>query len=219
MQNPMLQRLVLILLCCCGWFAVITQLVLLLQTTDEPLTEALTRFISYFTIETNLLLAIAFSFLLLAPRSTPGSFFSKGTIQTALTVYIFMVGLIYNTILRFLWSPTGLQQVVDELLHSVIPILAIIYWVLFTPKDELHWKKCFAWLIYPLLYIGFVLLRGENSGFYPYPFIDTRKLGLNKVFVNALGIAFLFLLTALAFVYIAGIIRRNKQQSQSALNQ
>lgn len=213
MQNQTLQRLVLMLLCGLGWFAVSSQLVLLLQNSNEPLTEALTRFISYFTIETNLLLAVAFSFLLLAPNSAPGSFFSKGTTQTALTVYIFIVGLIYNTILRFLWAPTGLQYVVDELLHSVIPILAIIYWVMFTPKEGLHWKKCFAWLIYPLLYIGFVLVRGAKSGFYPYPFIDTRKLGLNKVFANALGIAVLFLLTALAFVFIAGIIRRNKQQA------
>lgn len=210
MQNPPLKRFVLVLLCCLGWFAVITQLVLLLQTTNEPLTEALTRFISYFTIETNLLLAVAFSFLLLAPQSAPGIFFSKGTTQTALTVYIFIVGLIYNTILRFLWAPTGLQWVVDELLHSVIPILAIIYWVLYTPKNELRWKNCFAWLIYPIVYIGFVLVRGANSGFYPYPFIDTRKLGLNKVFANALGIAVLFLLTALAFVFIAALIRRNK---------
>lgn len=198
-----------------GWFAVITQLVLMLQHSTEPPGEALVRFISYFTIETNLLLASSSSILLLAPGSRAGAFFLKPATQTALTVYIFIVGLIYNTILRFLWEPTGMQQLVDELLHSVIPVLAMVFWLLFTPKEKLHWKQCFAWLIYPLLYIAFVLIRGQHSGFYPYPFIDTRKLGLNKVVANAAGIAVLFLLVSLALVFIARMMSRRTASTAS----
>jgi len=52
-------------------------------------------------------------------------FFEAGVI-TAITVYITIVGLVYNVILRFLWKPEGLQFIVDELLHTVIPLLLLV---------------------------------------------------------------------------------------------
>ena len=100
-------------------------------------------------------------------------------------------------------EPQGLQAIVDELLHSVIPVLALIYWLLYAPKNKLQWKDILPWLIYPLLYIIYILLRGSGSGFYPYPFIDQKVLGLSKVLANAAWITLLFIIISFFFVALA----------------
>ncbi|HTL08515.1 MAG TPA: Pr6Pr family membrane protein [Chitinophagaceae bacterium] len=190
-----------------GWFALLAQFYINATLKATPLPEMIIRYFSYFTIQTNLLVATAFTCLLLAPRSRAGRFFSRQQTMTAITVYILIVGLIYNTILRFLWAPQGLQKTVDELLHTVIPLLALAYWLFFLKKDQLQWKDVLPWLIYPFAYISYVLIRGSISGFYPYPFINTAQLGLNKVLVNSVGIALVFVFASLVLVFIAKNLR------------
>lgn len=182
-----------------GWFALIAQYYLMIRNGKLPPEELTIRFFSYFTILTNLLVAVSNTVLWLRPASR---FFSRADTQTALTVYILIVGIIYNTVLRWLWQPQGLQRVVDELLHSVIPVMSLLYWILFTARRRMEWKQCWPWLIYPLVYFVYVLVRGAASGFYPYPFIEVNRIGITQALVNALGIAGIFLLLSLLFIGI-----------------
>ncbi len=193
-----------------GWFAIIFQLYLIIVNRTAPIPETIIRFFSFFTILTNILVALCVTFLLLKPLGAWGKFFSRPATLTALTVYIAVVGLIYNVILRFLWTPKGWQFIVDELLHTVIPLLFILYWFLFTAKQSLKWKSILPWLIYPSLYCIYILIRGSVSGFYPYPFMDVNILGYNKVFVNVAGVVIVFLLLSLMLVGIAKISVSNK---------
>lgn len=196
-KRPRIYPAVLSLL---GWFALIAQYYLMMQNRTLPPGEQTIRFFSYFTILTNLLVAVCNTVLWLNPRSR---FFSRAGTQTALTVYILIVGIIYNGILRWLWQPQGLQQVVDELLHSVIPVLSLLYWILFTARRRLEWKQSWPWLLYPLLYFVYVLVRGASSGFYPYPFIEVNRIGMTQALINAQGIAGIFLLLSLLFISIS----------------
>ena len=191
-----------------GWFALIMQFYITASLKLNTVPEMMVRYFSYFTIQTNIIVAVCFTVLLFSPNSAVGSFFSRQQTLTAITVYIITVGLIYNTILRFTWEPAGMQKIVDELLHTVIPILAVIYWLVFTTKNQLQWKNILYWLIYPFAYIIYVLIRGANSGFYPYPFINTNQLGLNKVLVNSVGIAVVFIFIALALVTIGKALNK-----------
>lgn len=184
-----------------GWFALATQFYINVSLKQNPLPEIIIRYFSYFTILTNLLVAVCYTTLLLSPESSAGRFFARQQTLAAVTVYIVIVALIYNTILRFLWNPQGLQAVVDELLHAVVPLLALICWLVYAPKDQLQWKNIPGWLIYPLIYMFYILLRGAASGFYPYPFIDKSVLGINRVLINAAGITLLF--TAISFAFVA----------------
>jgi hypothetical protein len=120
-----------------GWFAVIAQLYLIITNRVVSVPGTLFRFFSYFTIDTNILVALCFTFISLQNKSSLGKLFSKPTTITALTVYIIVVGIVYNTILRLTWNPQGLQMVVDEILHSVIPVLFILFWLIFVPTEGL----------------------------------------------------------------------------------
>lgn len=194
-----------------GWFALVTQFYINMTSNLAPVPELLIRYFSYFTINTNLIVAVCCTNLVINPNSNRGSFFSKQKTLTAVTVYIVVVGLIYNVILRFLWKPEGLQMVVDELLHSVIPVLFLLYWLFFVLKDQLNWKDVLPWLIYPLVYTLFILVRGSVSGFYPYPFINIGELGIEKALINAVGIAIVFLLLSLLFVAIGKLLNKKRQ--------
>lgn len=168
-----------------GWFAVIAQLYLIITNRVVSVPGTVLRFFSYFTIDTNILVALCFTFIFLGNGSRLGKLFTKATTITALTVYITIVGIVYNTILRLTWDPQGLQRIVDELLHSVIPIYFILFWVIFTPTEGLKYKQAFSWLIYPLVYIFYAVVHGAITKFYPYLFVDVTRHGYSKVMFNA----------------------------------
>lgn len=203
-------KIYLALIALLGWFALISQFTINIQSNVANISELIIRYFSYFTILTNLLVAICCTTILLKPSSKWGNFFSSQKTLTAIAVYILVVGLIYNVILRFIWNPQGLQKIVDELLHSVIPVLFLFLWIFFVKKKTVKWKAFLPWLIYPLTYLVFVLIRGAFSGFYPYPFIDVTKLGYQKVFTNSLGVTIIFIVLSLLFIVAGNLTNRHK---------
>ena len=194
-KRPAVSKIFIAIGAILGWSAVILQLFLIIINRAATIPETVIRFFSFYTILTNILVASYFTFLWLKPNSFAGLFFLRENVAAAITLYITVVGITYNILLRQLWNPQGLQWIIDELLHSVIPVFFIIYWLLFIPKGKLEWSSILAWLIYPLVYFVCILFRGARSGFYPYPFLDALKLGYGKVALNSgiLCIAFLFL--------------------------
>jgi len=188
-----------------AWSALIAQFYLSMQNSIVPVDESIIRYFSFFTVLTNILVAVCFTFLLL--KKELGSFFTKPSTLTATAVYITVVAIIYNLILRFTWEPKGLQLVVDELLHAIVPLLFVVYWLMYVPKDSLKWRDTFSWLIYPFIYLMFILFRGSVSGFYPYPFVDVVKYGYETVFVNCFYVMLVFLGLSLLSIWIGSRAR------------
>jgi hypothetical protein len=182
--------------------AVLLQFDLMLANRTFSVFETTVRFFSYFTILTNSLVAVYFSYL--AYKRYKHHTFSPQDfgILTAITVYITIVGLVYQVLLRHTWSPAGLQKLVDEMLHSVNPVLVVIYWFMNKNGSVLNYKQLGSWLIYPLVYLVYVLIRGHFSGFYPYPFLDVTNLGYQNVVINSIGMTLFFVSVSALFVRI-----------------
>jgi hypothetical protein len=189
------------------WFAVIAQFILMLQNRVADIPETVIRFFSFFTILTNTLVACYFTSV-----SFDFSSANKPGVLTAITAYIFMVGIVYQIALRHLWQPAGMQLIVDELLHSMIPLLVIFYWYLYENKKAIRYGQIKSWLIYPLLYLGFTLIRGEFSGFYPYPFIDVSKIGWKQALMNGGCLALIFVVVGCLFILIGKKTKTKKKQ-------
>jgi len=202
------KRTLLTIVAILDWFALAAQFYLILENRVASIPETIIRYFSFFTILTNLLVALCCTFLLLKSNSYIARFFSKNGTITAIAAYITIVGIVYNLILRFLWNPKGLEQVVDELLHTIIPILFVLTWLVFIPKATLKWSNILSWLIFPFLYLIYILIRGLSAGYYPYPFLDVRQLGYNKVFLNSLGVLVAFLVVSILFIAIDRFIKR-----------
>jgi hypothetical protein len=181
-------RIYMASIACVAWFALLLQFPITIATSrlnGMSLIAAIITYFSFFTILTNLLVAVALTISLCAPNSSWGGFFLRPVVTSAIAVYIAMVAAGYSLLLRHLWDPEGLQKTVDFLLHDAVPVMYVVYWLIFRPKGRLPWKSVLLWLIYPLAYLFCVLVRGALSGRYPYPFIDAAKLGYFRVFSNA----------------------------------
>src|SRR5436190_1918628 len=190
-----------------GWFALAAQFYLIIVNRTASIPETIVRYFSFYTILTNILIAYCATSLWLKQEFLLSNFLAKQTVLAALTLYIVIVGLVYNLILRKTWNPQGLQLLVDELLHTVIPIVFLFFWLLFVQKNELKWKNILSWLIYPLIYIILILGRGKIFGFYPYPFIDVNKLGFSKVILNCGTLIIVFLVFSLLIVGVGKFMR------------
>src|SRR5580704_8993583 len=122
-------------------------------------------YFGFFTVLTNILVALVLTIACLRPASR--GFLARSGTRSAVLVYIAMVGIIYSTILRPYWMPSGIA---DKLLHDVLPPLYLLYWIAFVPKGDLRWIDPVYWLSFPVAYFLYVLMRGVLIGSYPYSF-------------------------------------------------
>ena len=177
-----------------GFFALGLQYYIIAADPDPPdLVIWTINFFSFFTILSNSLAALAMALPAIAPQSGLGQFFDRPWVRTAIAACIVIVAVIYYLVLRNAWDPQGLALVADVLLHYVMPTLFVIDWLLFVPKGSVPWSTVWKALVVPLIYIGWTLGHGAQTGWYPYPFVNVAELGLEKVLVNSAGLFGVFM--------------------------
>jgi hypothetical protein len=162
------KRALMAVIAIAAWSALLLQFPLSIATSRSngmTLIGAVITYFSFFTILTNLIAALGLTFSLLAPSSRWGAFFSSAGVSSGTALYIAMVGTVYSLLLRHLWNPEGLQKVADVILHDVVPVTYVAWWILFVPKSGLRWKDTLSWSIYPMVYLAWILLRGAIAGF------------------------------------------------------
>jgi hypothetical protein len=199
----MTKKIFEVALCLISWFALVLQLLLL--------KDSFANFMSYFTILSNILVALSLTAtLFLLPTTSVGNYFSSITVKTGIALYIFIVSLVYNTVLRGIWQPKGFQAIADNLLHVVVPVLYILYWIFFIPKGSLKWRNGIQWTYFPFAYLIYSLVRGHFVGWYPYPFLNVGEFGYQKVFINAGFIVLAFFLFGWLMIWVDGLKKAEK---------
>ncbi len=194
-----------------GWLSLILQFILHLGNPIVPepsFAERVIRFFSYFTISTNIIIALTLTFFAFASGSRSGRFFSKPATQAAVLSYITIVGLVYSLFLRSVWDPQGWQAVADHALHDVMPVLAVVYWLIFAPKSGIAWSDLLRWLIYPFAYFVYSLVRGAVVNWYPYWFADVTQLGYLKALTNATLVLVVFAVVGFIYVGLSKLFSR-----------
>jgi len=143
-------------------------------------------------------------------------------VKGAVTLYVTITGLVYHLVLTNPHSgfavPALHRVLVDEigtqLLHTVVPLLAVLDWLVFDDRRRFRLRYAVYWLAYPLAYLAFALIRGAIVHKYPYPFLDVGELGYAGVTIAALVFAVAFWLLGLLFVLIdraGGRVRLKRQ--------
>ena len=147
------------------------------------------NFFGFFTNQSNIIGAVAFfasAFFILSRKAQPSWVIY---LRALATVILAIVGIVYNTLL----SDKGLEgsfnlQWSNDILHIVIPIYAVLDWVLFGDRDKLPFSRLWLMLIYPIVWVVVVLIRGATDGWVPYPFLDPAT-GYGSVLVYCIVIA------------------------------
>jgi hypothetical protein len=194
---------------CLGWFAIITQFILIIQNRETDIPETTIRFFSFFTILTNMLVTLYFTYRVLGFSMKPLDLFSKKTALTALTAFILIVGLVYQFVLRQVWEPTGMQRLIDELLHSVMPLYMLVYWFVFDAKEKIKFRDIIMWLLYPLFYLTFILVRGHFYNYYPYPFLNIPEIGTDMALINSTLILILMVCVISLLLVVKNVRAKN----------
>ncbi len=186
------------------WLALAGQLyvsIVLMAGLGHGVAFSIWRFLGYFTILTNVLVAVMFTCV--STNRWPGGPSASATALTAGGMYILFVMISYHLLLANLYAYEGLHKIVDFTLHYAVPTLSLLWWFFFAPKTPLSFASPLPWLIFPLAYCGYALLRGLFENWYPYPFIDVSQIGLGQSLLNSVFLTFAFLVLGWVFVAIA----------------
>jgi len=190
------------------WAGLLLQLYLSLRLSLANGKGIISGFIAYtgfFTILTNLFIALVMTVPLLAPRSRAGAWFARQETRGMAVTAIVVVGVVYHVLLRNVWNPQGLQKVADIILHYVVPSASLAFWIAF-PPSRVSWSWPFNWCVYPLVYFVYALVRGSIIDSYPYYFINVPVLGAAAVLRNAAAMSAAFVVAG-ALVTWAGTWR------------
>ncbi|WP_227394638.1 Pr6Pr family membrane protein [Jeotgalibacillus aurantiacus] len=170
------------------------------------------NFFSYFTIQSNILIAL----VLLAGAVVPGHVFQSVKFQLlrgAATAFIMTTGVVYFLFLRGLEE--SLQTPVpwvNTTLHYILPLIALIDWVWAFSKVKIAFKHTLIWLSYPLIYLIYTLVRGPFADWYPYPFVDPRPEGYIPVIISSLFLTLLIFTIAMLVMLIRNMrFRKSKR--------
>lgn len=184
-------------------YALPVQFYLLLHGSEFTFFSAAVRLLSYFTILTNSIVFFCTALLLFGGKSNLNSFFEKASTLTAITVYILIVGIVFNLLLRQIVDLNGNHLIVSEIFHTVVPILFFSYWLFFVSPQKFSFKVIWFWLVYPVIYILYTLFHGIITHFYPYPFIDVTKLGFKTAIINGFFVLIAFVILSVILIFIS----------------
>ena len=165
-------------------------------TVRPPVPTRIIRFLSYFTVQSNILVAITSGWLVLRPDVS-----SVGwrVLRLSALVGISVTGVVYFLLLRPIVDVHGADKVADVLFHYVAPLAAVVGWLLFGPRPRIDDRILGLSLIWPALYVVYSLLHGAATHWYPYPFVDVTKLGYVTMTRNA--VLLLMFLLGVGFLY------------------
>ena len=138
----------------------------------------------YFTILTNAFVAVIWA------REALGSRVSGGVLA-GMTLSIVMVGIVYHALLAPDEPLQGARFWTDLIFHTLSPVACLLWWFAFAPKT-LRIQQVPYWLIWPMGYCAYALIRGQVTGDYPYFFFDIGRSGVGFVagYIVALVVAF-----------------------------
>lgn len=177
------------------------------------------NFVSFFTIESNLLAAAALALAgvwgLRAAGEGPEPRWLAVLLACAST-YLIATGVVYNLLLRGVELPQGTTVVwANEVLHVVGPLLLLADVLLAPRRRRLAWRTLAPIVAFPIVWVAYTLVRGPrvtspltgNPWWYPYPFLDPHQASGYATVALYVGVI------AVSILAIgAGVVRVSRQR-------
>jgi len=141
------------------------------------------NFFGYFTIQNNLIGATA---LLIAAHFT-GRARPQWVeyLRVSAAVYLSIVVTVYWLLLAPLED--NVTAWTNLILHGASGVFLLADWLLEGPRSKLPVRRAWIVLVYPVVWLTVVLIRGATDGWFPYPFLDPAN-GYASIAVVVVGI-------------------------------
>lgn len=145
---------------------------------------------------------------------------SSAGVALSMTLCIFVTHLIYQWVLvpsakkgGKALSDIGFSSFGNLCVHYAVPWLTVVQWLLWQDKSGLAIGHAVWWLVLPLAYFAFAMLRagtgkpiGRTGQLYPYPFLDYPRLGAGRFWLYATAILTFFFGLGCLFVGIGHLL-------------
>ncbi|MCW2539087.1 MAG: hypothetical protein JWN95_812 [Frankiales bacterium] len=156
-------------------------------------------FISYFTIESNVLAVVVF---------TIGSIGRDrrawwDRLRGLSTFCMIVTGVVYAVLL----ATSGPISWTNVVLHRVLPVAVTLDWLALPTGQRLGYRRSLLWLLAPLLFSAYSLIRGPFAHWYPYSFLNPGR-GYARVATYCVVLAAAMALLALVIVLVGNARRR-----------
>lgn len=164
------------------------------------------NFLSFFTIQSNLIGAAVFLIGALAsPRPSLTWDLTRGGAAMYLTTTFFVYGILLAGLEESLQTT---EPWVNAVLHQIFPVAVVADLLLRPLAHRIDRRQALTWTVYPLAYLAYSLVRGPRVDWYPYPFLDPDESG-GYLGVAAYCVAIFagFLLFSALIVWVTGHLR------------
>lgn len=177
-----------------GFSAIVTEIATIVERGNfNPI-----NFFSFFTIQTNSLVFI--TLLISGIAVAAGKNKKLDVLRSATTVYALIVGIGFSLLLSGL---EGIRLTAvpwdNTVLHYIIPVAMLGDFLINRPTRHIPFKKGLMWLLFPIVYVAYSLIRGAITGWYPYPFLNPAVQSYASIFVTFLEL----LVLSLVLIWLA----------------
>jgi len=167
-----------------------------------PISSAL-GMLMFLTILTNLMMIAVYWSSFARSTGRIVTFFDQTGVRTAIAAHIALVAIVYVTVIRGHLALTPPMLVTDALLHYVAPVFYLGWWWLLPAKQSVKYSNIPGWMVWPVVYLAFIMTAGSTSGAYIYPILDMNRLGMTMVACNIALLLCLLALISACLVFIA----------------
>lgn len=159
------------------------------ETHENYLVESIGLF-KYFTIQSNLLIIIYLSLYFFTDFKDNILFKRLFAIPLLCITITF---LIYFGYLEWTYDNEGIHVYSSLLLHYVSPLLMLYFGYKYKTHFTFTKESIKLWLLFPVLYLAFLLTHGAITSDYLYPFFEVDEIGGLMVSIFVLLIVILYL--------------------------
>lgn len=158
------------------------------------------RLLKYFTILSNLLAVVYFWLIFNERTQLKYGWFDR--LLGGIVIYLTITFALYALLLESTYDVVGLDLLGNICLHYINPILVIGYLVIYRKDFTFTYKDISLWIVFPLLYLLFMVIHGMITNDYLYPFFQVSEVGIIGL-ISMIGILFgIFFLLSIIIVKI-----------------
>ena len=127
-----------------------------------------------------------------------------------------VVGVVFGLLLSHLES--DLIAWVNFVTHYWMPVVMVLDWLVQPPKAKLVPKHIWFWIIYPIAYLVYSLVRGAVVHWYPYWFLNPHESpgGWRGVMLYSGAITIGFLLISFTLLWLGNKLKRSVALTSTA---
>lgn len=154
-------------------------------TSLVPFGTRLVEMFSFLTTLSNVLAGVIAVLLAIQPERSGRVW---AVVRLDALISISAIGLAFQVLFAPHLDLTGAPLLMTVLYHMVNPLLAVLTWLVLDTRRQWKFRDVLWALVWPIVYLVFVFVRGAFAHWYPYTLADVDALGVGVAYRNGIGV-------------------------------